>query len=165
MLRKLFFIGILAAGVALAQGGMGGGGMSGGGMGGGGRDSGMGEMGGGPRMATTRLDRMSEALKLNHDQRKDIKNILDEGQKDAASLRDEMTKSRLAIAASVDDGKSQDEVSQAVNAYAGLEMQMTQLELKAFAKIYQTLDKDQQAKAGIVYQMMAGIFKGKNWNE
>jgi hypothetical protein len=155
MLRKLFLIGLLATGVALAQRGGGGGG----GMGGGGMTEGM------PRASTNRMDRMSEALKLNKDQKKEIKGILDEGQKEAAPLRDQMSKARLAIAGNVDEGKSQDEITQAVNAYAGLEMQMTQIEMKSFAKIYQTLDKDQQAKAGVVYQMMAGIFKGKNWNE
>ena len=42
---------------------------------------------------------------------------------------------------------------------------MAGIEMKAFAKIYQELDKDQQPRARILFQMMDGIFKSKNWNE
>lgn len=160
MLRKLIFIGLLGAGLMFAQHG---------GGGGGGRDGGMGEMGGegmgGGMPRVTRMERISDSLKLNKDQKKELKSVLDEGQKEANGIKPEMAKARLAIAQDVDSGKSQDEVNQAVNSYAALEFQMTQFELKSFAKIFQSLDKDQQGKAGMLYQMMTGIFKGKNWDE
>src|SRR6185437_4048892 len=173
MLRKIFFMAVLAAGLsglAFAQRGGGGGGMGGegvmGGEGGGSRggDS-MGGGMGGMRSSTTRLDRMNDVLKLNKDQKKEVKNILDEGQKEANPLKEQMTKARLSIAEAEESGKSAEELKGALNAYAALEFQMTELELKSFVGIYKSLDKDQQAKAGVVYQLMAGIFKGKNWNE
>jgi hypothetical protein len=42
---------------------------------------------------------------------------------------------------------------------------MAGIEMKVFVKIYQGLDKDQQPRAQALFQMMNGIFKGKNWNE
>ena len=81
MFYKLIFTGVLATTLVLAQGRGGGGG---GGMGGGDSSGGMGSvsgMGSGegiqmPRV-TTRLDRISEALKLNKDQKKEVKSILE----------------------------------------------------------------------------------------
>jgi hypothetical protein len=42
---------------------------------------------------------------------------------------------------------------------------MVTIELKAFAKIYSGLDSEQKQKSAPLFQMMSGIFKGKNWNE
>ena len=62
-------------------------------------------------------------------------------------------------------GKSQDQIDQLVKSHAAIESQMAGIEMKAFVKIYQGLDKDQQPRAQVLFQMMNGIFKGKNWNE
>ena len=40
---------------------------------------------------------------------------------------------------------------------------MTAVEMKAFAKLYKSLEKDQQSGAGPVFLMMHGMFRGKNW--
>ena len=109
---------------------------------------------------------LSDYFKLNKDQKKLVKTVLDEGQKEAAPLRDEATKSRQAIAEAVTAGKGQDEIDQLVKSHAAIESQMAGIEMKAFVKIYQGLDKDQQSKAGqVLFPMMSGIFKSKNWNE
>jgi hypothetical protein len=164
MLFRLFLTGILASTLALAQ--RGGGGGDTGDMGGMGGMGGRGSMDGASMSAAqpSRLDRMTQVLKLNKDQKKDVKNILDESQKEATPLRDQISKSRLAIGDAIQGGKSQDEISQLVSNEAALESQMAGIELHAFAKIFKTLDKDQQANTRQVFQMMKGIFNGRTWN-
>jgi tRNA nucleotidyltransferase/poly(A) polymerase len=112
-----------------------------------------------------KLTLLTDTLKLNKDQKKLVKTVLDESQKDATPLRDEAIKNRQAIGEAVSAGKSQDEIDQLVKSHAAIESQMAGVEMKAFARIYQELDKDQQPKAQVLFQMMSGIFKNKNWNE
>jgi len=161
MLKKILITGLLAAAVALAQGGRGGGG-SGGGMGG----ENMGGMGGGGGAARVdRLDMISGMMKLNKDQKKALKATLDEGQKEAAPVRDQLAKARKAIAEAVAAG-GQDGVTAAINNYAAAETQMTAIELRAFTKIWPSLEKEQQQGAKQFYaSLLPGIFKNKNWNE
>jgi Spy/CpxP family protein refolding chaperone len=159
MLKKILLTGLLAAAVALAQ--RGGGGGSGGGMGG----ESMGGMGGGGFARVDRLDTISGMMKLTKDQKKMVKSTLDEGQKEAAPVRDQLAKTRKAIAEAVVAG-GQDGLAAAVNSHAAAEAQMVTLELKAFAKIYPTLDKEQQQGARDFYsRILPGMFKGKSWNE
>src|ERR1035438_2889123 len=92
MIKRLLLSGLLAAALAFAQrGGGGGGGASGGGMGG--------DMGGGgmPRAMPTPMERMTTALTLNKDQKKQVKTIMDDAQKEAAPVRDQMLKGRQTI--------------------------------------------------------------------
>jgi Spy/CpxP family protein refolding chaperone len=171
MVKRLLFSGLLAAALCFAQGGMGGGGMGGGGgdMGSprGGGEMGGGGMGGGggmPRTAPTPMERMSTFLTLNKDQKKQFKSIMDDSQKEALAVRDQMLKGRQTIAEAVAAGKTQDEIGAAIKDYSAAQVHMTQIEIHAFAKIFQTLDKEQQAKAPGLLGMMNGIFKGKNWD-
>jgi hypothetical protein len=154
MVRRILFIGLLAAAAAFAQRG------GGGGRGG---NSGMNipSTGFGP---TNRLDRITELLKLDKDQKKALKQTFDDAQKDATPVHEQMAKARLAIGEAVAAGKSQDEIAKAVNAEAALESQITTIELKAFAKVVAELDPEQQQKAVGLYTMMAGLFNNKNWN-
>ncbi|MBZ5622352.1 MAG: hypothetical protein LAQ69_27015 [Acidobacteriia bacterium] len=171
MFYKLLLAGICATTLVLAQGRGGGGG---GGMGGGGGDSGGegGGMRGGasegagiqmPRVVT-RMDTISEMLQLNKQQKKEVKSILDEGQKEAAPVRDQIAKSRLAIGEAIQGGKSDDDLKPLVNSQAALTAQMAGIELSAFVKIYKLLDKEQLQQTRGVFPMMKGIFEGKNWN-
>lgn len=161
MLTKLMITGLLASTLVFAQRG-GGGGGGGGGMGG----ESMGGMGGGggSMVRVNRMEMITDMLKLNKDQKKLVKTTLDEGQKDAAPVREQLLKGRKAIAEAVVSG-SQDSINTAVNNYAAAEAQMAAIELQAFAKIYPTLEKDQQQHGGQFFAMMNGIFKSKNWNE
>ncbi|SPE42863.1 conserved exported hypothetical protein [Candidatus Sulfopaludibacter sp. SbA3] len=163
MIKKLLLTGLLATTLVFAQRG-GGGGGGGGGMGGEGGGGGMGGMSGGGMARPTRMDQINDALKLNKDQKKLLKTTLDDGQKEAAPVRDQLAKGRKAIAEAVAGG-NQDQINAAVNAYAAAKAQMATIELKAFAKIYPALEKDQVQRSGVLYNMMAGIFSGKNWNE
>ena len=152
MFCRLLLAGILAATLASAQRGGGGRGAS---------SSPLSPMGG----QANKLAMLTDTLKLNKDQKKLVKTVLDESQKDATPLRDEAIKNRQAIGEAVSAGKSQDEIDQLVKSHAAIESQMAGVEMKAFARIYQELDKDQQPKAQVLFQMMSGIFKNKNWNE
>jgi hypothetical protein len=152
MFCRLLLAGILAATLASAQ------------RGGGGRGASTGPlspMGG----QADKLAMLTDTLKLNKDQKKLVKTILDEGQKEAAPLRDEATKSRQAIGEAISAGKSQAEIDQLVKSQAAIDSRMAEIEMRAFVKIYQGLDKDQQPGAQVLFQMMNGIFKNKNWNE
>ena len=153
MFFKLFLTGILATTLASAQRGGGGRGASG--------DAVMPTLGNTP----DKLSILTDNLKLSKDQRKLVKTVLDEGQKEAAPLRDEATKSRQAIGQAIAAGKSQDEIDKLVKSDADIESQMAGIEMKAFAKIFKELDKEQQSRARILFQMVSGIFKSKNWDE
>ena len=152
MFFRLLLAGILAATLASAQRG-----------GGGGRGASSAPI----MMGNTpdKLAMLTDTFKLNKDQKKMVKTVLDEGQKDATPLREEAIKSRLAIGEAISAHKSQDEIDQLVKSHAAIESQMAGIEMKAFVKIYQGLDKEQQPQAQVLFQLMSGIFKNKNWNE
>jgi hypothetical protein len=157
MFARLILTGMLAGTLMFAQRGGGGGG----GRGGGGANSpGMAFSGG------TRLDRIAEALKLTKDQKKDLKSTLDDAQKEATPIHDQLMKGRDAIADAVAAGKSQDEIAALVTVNSTLDAQMAGIELQAFAAIFKGLDKDQQNRPGMpmFFQGMKGIFNGRNWN-
>lgn len=153
MLNRILLAGLLASTLVFAQRGGGGGGR-------GGSNVPNMNFGGG-----TRLDRMSEALKLNKDQKKDIKAAMDEAQKEATPVREQMAESRLAIAEAVVAAKSQEEMNKAIRGDAELDAQLTSIELHAFAKVVSFLEVDQKQRGvPMVFAMIHGAFNGKNWN-
>ena len=152
LLLRLFIVGILVSTAAFAQGK----GSKGGGSGG---NSPMMQPG-----SVSHMDQFTQILKLDKDEKKAVKSIMDDAQKEATPVKDQMDKGRLAVAQAVAGGK-QEEIDAAVKSYAGAETQMASIEMNAFAKIYNALDKEQQQKSPQIYQMMPGIFKGKNWNQ
>jgi Spy/CpxP family protein refolding chaperone len=151
MRRRILFLGLALATLGFAQGKKGGGG---------------GNYGDFPMTPDTvsRLDQFSQILKLDKDEKKQVKTIMDDGQKEAIPVRDQMEKDRLALAQAAAGGK-QDEIGAASKTYAADETQMTGIELNAFAKIYKLLDNEQQSKTAQVFIMFPGIFKNKNWND
>jgi hypothetical protein len=154
MLRKILCVGILLSAVVFGQG-------RGGGRGGGGG------MGGGGMMmapAASRMDRLTLMLDLNKDQKKEFKSMLDDTQKEANPIRDQIVKSRLAIGEALQAGKTGADLDGAIKANADLEAQMAAIEARAFAKMYKGVEKEQQGKIPAVFPMMKGIFSGKNWN-
>ena len=146
----LLALALACASISFAQGKKGGGGKS--------QDM--------PMMAASvnRMDQLSDSLKLDKEEKKQIKTIMDDAQKEAAPVRDEMEKDRLSVAQAVAGGK-QEEIAAATKSYGSAESQMAGIEMNAFAKVYQALDKEQQAKSPQVFPMFLGIFKGKNWME
>jgi hypothetical protein len=166
MIPRLIFGWVLAAGLACAQrGGMGGGDM-GGGMGGngmGGRDSMGGNIPQAPRVSS-RIDMLATTLNLDKDQKKTVKNILDEAQKEANPVHEQIMKSRLAVGEAIQDAKPQEEVTKLITAEAALESQMANIELGAFVKVYKSLQQEQRNQTRTLFQMMKGMFDNKNWN-
>ncbi|HUI57685.1 MAG TPA: hypothetical protein VLY04_22060 [Bryobacteraceae bacterium] len=159
MFRELLVVGLALASLGFAQRG-----------GGGGRGGGDMDTGGAPMMtaAPTRWDTISNSLNLTRDQKKTVRTMLDEGNKEAAPLRDELAKTRAALAEALQAKTSDNDTKPAVDAYAAAAAQMSHLEMKTFAKIITSLDENQKAnRAGlaIVFNLMNGIFRNKNWNE
>ena len=104
-------------------------------------------------------------LSLDSEQRKQVKDLRDHGEKAAAPVRDQLAAAQLEIAQSVQAGKSQDEIGETIDAYAVLDTQMTAIELRSLAKISKVLTQEQQARLGGLFWMMRGIFKNRNWND
>jgi hypothetical protein len=151
MLRKILLTGLLASTMLFAQRGGGGGGSRGGG-------SNMPSVGFG---GSTPFDKVSDALKLSKDQKKDFKAAMDDGQKLATPVHEEILKTRQQIADAVAAGKSSEDL---VKNEGLLEAQMAEIEMRAFVKVTETLEEDQKPRAGVLFQMMRGIFAKKNWN-
>lgn len=151
MIRRIVCFGLMATGLLFAQGKKGGG------------NNNMSDM---PMSmpSSNRMDQMTQILKLDKDEKKQVKTVMDDAQKEAMPVREEMEKSRAALAEAVAGGKQAD-IDAAAKKYAASESQMAGIEMNAFAKIYQALDKEQQAKSPQVFMMFPGIFKGKNWTE
>jgi Spy/CpxP family protein refolding chaperone len=155
MLARILLAGLLASTLVFAQRGGGGGGSRGGGGG----------MPGGGFAPGTRLDRMSEMLKLSKDQKKDVKAAMDDAQKEATPIHEQINQSRLAIAEAIAAGKSKEEVDKAIQSEAELDTQLASLELHTFAKVVAFLEIDQkQQGVPMVFAMVRGAFNGKNWN-
>jgi hypothetical protein len=151
---KVLLIGILAVAIAPAQ--------RGGGRGGGGGGN-MNIPMGGP-VVKNRLEQITDALQLSKEQKKDVKSLMDEANKEAAPLRDQLVKSRAHIAAAIQTGKQED-LDAALKSHSELDTQMAAIEMKAFAGLYKSFDADQKQKSRIVFQMMPGIFTHKNWTD
>ncbi len=155
MLTRILFAGLLASTLVLAQGGRGGGGSR--------NNTDI-----APRVpmgGSTRLDRLSDALKLSKDQKKDVKATLDDAQKEATPIHDQIVKAHLAIAEAIAAGKSQEEIDKAIRSQAELETQMTSVELHAFAKAVSFLEVDQKQKGvPMVFYLVRGAFNSRNWN-
>jgi Spy/CpxP family protein refolding chaperone len=150
MRMKLLLIGLLAVSMASAQrGGRGGGG------------GGMSMPSAGPYMKN-HMEQMTDLLQLSKEQKKDIKTLMDDAQKEAAPLREQLVKGRAQIAAAIQAGQPEG-VDGAIKSYSELEGQMAAVEMKAFAGIYKALDQEQKAKASVVFRMIPGIFTRKNW--
>ena len=150
MLSRILLAGLVASTLAFAQ--RGGGGRGGSNM---------------PNMSSgeTRMDRLTGALKLSKDQRKEIKAAMDDAQKEAIPIYQQLPKSHLAIAEAIAAGKSQEEIDKAVHHQAELETQIASIELHAFAKTVVLLEPDQkQVGIPLIFALVRGVFNGKNWN-
>jgi len=151
MLSRMLLAGLLASTLVFAQRG-------GGGRGG---NSSMPNM----SFGGSRLDRLGDALKLTKDQRKDIKAAMDDAQKEATPVHEQLIKGHLAIAEVIAAGKSQEEIDKAVHSQAELQTQMASIEMHAFAKAVVVLEADQKQNGiRMIFNMVRGAFDGKNWN-
>lgn len=117
----------------------------------------------------TRLNILESAFKLNKSQKKAVKTILDDAHRNAASVRESLTRTHAAIAEAIESSKGQDVVDAAVNQYALQAAAMTAVEMQALAQILQALDQEQRANgAGVrsAFFLMRGIFlDNKRWDD
>ena len=130
--------------------------------GGGGGGGGMGPM------AASRpepLDQLTQMLRLNKEQKKERQESHGRDPGGSGAPRDNMVKSREQIAAAVEGGKSQAEIS-IREGFRRSGAQVSTVEAKTFSKI-STLDADQKANSqGLVNSIsfLHEVFKRKNWN-
>jgi Spy/CpxP family protein refolding chaperone len=150
MFKRILCLGLLASATIFAQGKKGGGG-------------GGNNMGSGGFASASRMDILNDQLKLTKEQRKEVKATLDDAQKQATPVHEQIVKSRLAVGEAIAAGKSQAEIDAAVTGEGVLESQMTSIELHAFATVVAGLDKEQQQRGSVLFQMIHGMFNGKNW--
>ena len=117
----------------------------------------------------SRLDALEQDFTLTKDQKKAIKTLLDGAHKNAAPVRDGLTKTRTAVAAAIQGGKGQAEIDAAVNAYGEQAAAMTTIEVKALADVMKALTPEQRAKNAAVssaFFMMRGAFlDNKKWDD
>jgi hypothetical protein len=125
-------------------------------------------MGGAAASPLTRSELLEVSLKLDKNQKKTVKTILDDGLKNAAPIREGLVRTRAAIVAAIQAGKPQPEIDAAVRSYAEQAAAMTELEMKALAQIFQALEKEQMGNTAAVqsaFYMMRGIFNDKKWDD
>lgn len=126
--------------------------------------------GGGASMGpapTTRAAALVTTLKLDNDQKKQIKTILDAAYKDAAPIRDALTKTRAAAGAAIQAGKDKADAEKILADYAVQVTAMASAEAKATARMKGLLSPDQQGDAAAwqsVIYIMRGAFIGKKWD-
>jgi hypothetical protein len=159
-LTKAVLILILAlAPAAMAQ--RGGSGPRGDDFGGG---QGVGGAGFGRGPAENRLDRFADLMKLNKQQKAAAKEAFDAAQEEANPVRDQIQKSRIELAEALLNKKTQAEIDQLTASHGALLAQMTGIEVRAFAKVFETFTPDQQKKAAQALAFVSGMFNGRNWN-
>ena len=143
---------LVPAGVAAQRGGRGGGGGGGGGV---------------SAAAPSRMAILTAAFTLEDAQKKQVKTIFDAGFKDAAPIRTELGRARVALALAIQAGKSEADIDAAAKAYATQATAMMEAESRALAQFMKALTEEQRANKtasqSAVY-MMRGIFAGKKWD-
>jgi len=164
MFARLLWGALFVTALAFAQGrggGMGGdeGGM--GGMGGaGGRGGDTSSLGSArPAQRQSKLEQISDKLRLNKSQNEQLQNILSKAREEAGPVRAKLLKAREAVAVSMVGGKSQQEIDPLVKAYEATAAEMTGVETQAFTRIYAMLKPNQQSKADQAFELMAGMFE------
>ena len=88
MVGRIILVGLLGSVLIFGQRG---------GGGGGGRGGGGGMVPAGSFGPINKLDRITDMLKLSKDQKKDLKQIFDEAQKEAVPVHEQITKARVAV--------------------------------------------------------------------
>ena len=113
-----------------------------------------------------RLETISEQLKLDKDQKKQLKSFFDAAAKQAAPVRDQIRQNRQEMAAAMAAGKSEAEINEIAAKQAPLVAQMLAVETKAFGQVVGILKDDQKKRAGGVFaERVAGIFQGRRWTD
>lgn len=115
----------------------------------------------------SRLESIAQTFKFSKDQKTKVKTILDQAHTAAAPTRDQLAKTRTAIAAAIQTAKPQADLDTAIKDYAAQVTAMTELETTAFAETMKTFTPEQRTNAaGIqtMFFMFRGMFTEKKWD-
>ena len=114
----------------------------------------------------TRLQALTESLKLDKTQEKATKAILDAAYKKAVPTREALAKAHAAIGASIAAGDDRGELDRLIAAYATLATGMGELEMTALADVLKPLPDTQRTAPGVdgAVALMRGAFVGKKWD-
>jgi Spy/CpxP family protein refolding chaperone len=162
MTKRLITILALTAALALAQGGRPVQTPERADSGGPGGPGGRGGPGGGMRGTT--LQKLTQSLTLDKDQQAQVKTIMQDAAKEAVPFRDDVNKTRAALALVLQDQKPQAELDQASKAFVTASTQMTKVEMTAMAHIFALLNNDQKRRSGNALAVVTGVFMKKNWD-
>jgi Spy/CpxP family protein refolding chaperone len=124
---------------------------------------GRGGFGGG---GATRLEVLTTVLKLEGDQKKQVKSIMDAEYKAAATVRDTWTKSRVAVGTAIQTGAASSDIEQAIARHAADAATMASAEMQALVKILAVLTPEQKNNTAIQTAIFAmrRAFTGKKWD-
>ena len=158
MFLKILSSGLLAAAIALAQGG------GGGSWGHRSEDP----SGGMLWQGQGQFDQFAEKLKLNKEQRAGAETILDAAREQMGATQQKLLEARRNLAAALIGGQSGDAVDKLTKTYTSLSAQTKAVEAKAFGKICALLKPNQQSKAvqnfGLLAQSVEqGQMGGGQW--
>ncbi len=153
MFVRVMLVGLLAAGLALAQGGRGGGGGGEEGMGGD-------RTGGGMQRAQrqTRAQLFASKLKMNGDQKEELQKIFTEEAQKARPVSDTLSRGRQAIGTALLQKKTDEEIKPLVAQYTAVCAQMASIEAETFTRAYALLKPNQQKNAAQAFDLLGGIY-------
>jgi hypothetical protein len=152
MLFRILLMAVLMTNVALAQRG----------GGGGGGDTGLTVV-----AMPSVLDKIADACKLNKDQKKQFKTVLDAASKSAETLRLQIPQNTELIGTAVVSGKSADEIKKLIEDNGRMRAQISEMEYKTFSELYKLLDDSQRTGTGAqsLLNLTSGILMKKKWND
>jgi len=129
---------------------------------------GRGGFGRGDSFPLSRMEMLTENFKLEGENKKQVKAVLDAAHKSAEPVRAALLSTHAALGAAVQAGKSQAEIDAAVKAYAEQVSAMARIEMDAIAKVLTLADPEVKNTAAVqsAFYMARGMFlkKGK-WDE
>jgi hypothetical protein len=120
-------------------------------------------------MQLSRLERLELLFKLDKDQKKAIKTILDAAHQNAAPVRDRLTAARAALGSTIISGQPQAGLDAAAKAYGEPAAAMTAIEMQALADVLKALTPEQRQNGAAIraaFSMVRGMFLDpKKWDE
>jgi hypothetical protein len=115
-------------------------------------------MGGMRYQKETKADMIANRLKMSTDQKLEFNTIMQATLKDAASVIQQLLKSRQDLANALLQGKSDADLAAVNQALSDAQFQMTGVEVRTFQRVVALLKPNQAAKAPEAFELMADIF-------
>lgn len=112
-----------------------------------------------PQPRQTKFGLFTEKLKLNKEQKEEATATVAAAIEESAPVREDLDKSRVALASALIDGKTGDDLKKPADDYTAAAARMTAIEVKAFSKVYASLKPNQQSKAGQAFELLAEVLE------